>query len=277
MSVTQLDLSSEDFINFSIQNPLLEFNDVMNEVLWEYRQGGAKEKTEAVVLIPGIYETTNSMFLIGSKLISLGYRVLIVSIPAYEKIDKFVVGLDQLTASLHIMSVHLVGVGFGGFLSLFVCSAKILSAEVKSISLIASFMESNMFKASGGFFSSFFGKGDLTAELSPNHAPSHLMPGIAFVTKEMESMPGSLLSSRIKCRSSKSKAPAPALDASRALIIQPLDWAYKMENAAKPHKVITGAHYATINNGGLLPHLSNPQEVLTHLEQHLEKWTQKSE
>ena len=272
-----LEISSQEFVSFSFGSPLLEFYDKINQIKWEYRQGGPKDSSEAVILIPTIYENTNSMFLIATGLISKGYRVLILSIPESEKIDPILVGFDQITAFLHISSIHLIGIGFGGFLSMFITSFKTLSAEIKSLILISSFTETTLFKSPNGLFSSLVIRGDLLSELSPNLIPNNLKDSINFISKEIENIPKSILLARSKCRNSKLKCPLPTFNDERVLIIQPIDWAYKLEQTAKPHKVIQGSKTIMTQLGGLLPHLVIPDIILNHLYEHLLKWYKKND
>jgi hypothetical protein len=62
------------------------FTDGMNNISWEYRQGGRDDAHEAVVLVTSIYETTNCLYLLGMELLSAGHRLLLVSIPVCSSV-----------------------------------------------------------------------------------------------------------------------------------------------------------------------------------------------
>ncbi|KAH0793305.1 Maspardin [Histomonas meleagridis] len=265
----ELNLSSSEFINFSCNAPVQQFVDTINNVSWEFRQGGPVERDEAVIIISGIYDTTNSMYIIGDGLIKSGYRVLIISIPPYESVSQFLTGFDLLTASKMISKVHLVGFGFGGFLALHLTSFHSLSAEIISLTLIASYMETKLFNHSVSFFTALTGKGDLIDEVSRGNLPKDLEESTKFIINEIKSLPSSVVSARIHMRAKAPRAPLPKLSADRILIVQPTDWAFKFEATAIPQKMIKGAKYIKIEKGGHHPHLANPDVLIQIIKEHI--------
>ena len=264
------DVSSSEFVSFSCMMPLSEFNDVVNGVKWEYRQAGNRDSQEAVIFIPGIYENTNGVFRVAPKLVELGYRVLVISIPRYDRINELLVGFDTLTASLQIFRGHLVGNDFGGFISLFLNNAKFLSCEIASLTLVSSYTNSQKFKKTITFFTPV-GKGDLISEITPNLVPEHLKPSVNFVVKMIDSFTSNLTLSRFKCRQSLLSAPIPS-NGDNILVIQPVDWAFKLDNAARPNKVIPGVNTAKLEKGGIFPLLAAPEEFLKNFLPHLKKF-----
>ena len=266
-------VSSSEFVEFSCLCPVQKFDDIMNEVTWEYRVGGREDADEAVAIIPDVNETTNGSFLVARGLINAGYRVLIVSIPPYLSVVPFMTGFDLLTASKMISKVHLVGIGFGGYLCCQIANFHQLSAEVGSITIISSCMNpAKIFKSAIGAFPSLTGKSDLTKELNKDKVPEPLRPACAFVASEIESLPSALVGARLKFRGKAPLAPVPKIDAERVMVIQPSDWAFKMEDAARPHRAIPGCRYEKIESGGNVPHLANADKVVELLKDHLGKW-----
>ena len=266
-----LDTNSGEFVNFSASAPLNEFLDVVNNVKWEYRVAGPSEKQEAVVFIPGIYENTNTMFLVAPKLVSLGYRVLIVSIPAYSKISELLVGFDTLTAKLHIFRAHLIGNDFGGFISLFLNAAQFLSCEIASLTLVSSYTNSSTFKKTITFFTPV-SQGTLIAEITPDRVPEPLKPSVEFVAKIVNSFSSALVLARIKCRQSQMNAPIPTENTEKILVIQPVDWAFKLENSHRPNKTIQGVKIVKMQKGGLFPHLAAPEDFFDHILSHIKEF-----
>ena len=271
--MTSLSLSSPEFVEFSCLCPVQKFEDIMNEVTWEYRIGGRDDAEEAVAIIPDVNETTNGCFLVAKGLISAGFRVLVVSIPPYLSVVPFMTGFDLLTASKMISKVHLVGIGFGGYLACQISNFHQLSAEVGSITIISSCLNpAKLFKSAIGAFPSLTGKSDLTKELNRDKVPEGLRPACAFVVSEIESLPSALVGARLKFRGKAPPAPLPKVDAERVMVIQPADWAFKMDETARPHKVITGCRYEKIESGGNVPHLANPEKLVELIKEHLTKW-----
>ena len=265
----KLSTSSNDFISFSFSSPIQQYKDPINGVTCDYRQGGPEESEECVVIIPGIYDSTNSSYLVARSLIKAGLRVLIVSIPQYETIQLFLTGFDLLTAYLKISKIHLVGIGFGGFLSLFIDNFKSLCAQIESIVLISSYLETKLFGTPSGFLASLTAKSDLIDEILKKNTPKELMDSVNFMVDEIKNLPSSLLSSRIKLRAKAQKAPLPKLDHHKVLIIQPTDWAFKFEYTAIPQKMIHDAKYVKIDMGGHHPHLANPDEISKLILEHI--------
>lgn len=269
----ELSLDSSEFISYSCSSPIREFTDSINEVNWEYRQGGAVELDEAIIIIPDIFDSTNSMYLIGSVLIQAGYKVIVISIPPYNSISSFMNGFDLFTAQKLISKIHLVGFGFGGYLAMSLTNFSSMSAEILSLTVISSYMDTSSFKKSG-IFNSFTGKGDLHGEVLPcvSKFPAYLKPAAVFEIKELESIPANTISARIKMRMNSPVLKTPKIDMQRMLIIQPVDWAFKMNDNARPQKNVNGAKYVKIEQGGHLSNLANPDEVSRLLKEHLHEW-----
>ncbi|OHT08260.1 hypothetical protein TRFO_23272 [Tritrichomonas foetus] len=250
----------------------------MNNVVWYFRQGGRISRDEAIILIPSIAEDTNSMYLVASDLMASNYRVVIVSIPAYENIHEFLNGFDLFTAKLLIGKVHLIGFGFGGFLSLHIASYQQLSAIIKSITLVSSFLSTQVFKKSSGLFSKLTGKAVLVDELCINQVPKNLKESCVFIADLLENIPSQIISARLKMRSNAPSAPIPEMPQNSILIIQSLDWAFKLNDGAVPHRVInTSQKVALLSTGGNHPHLAAPDKLLVFIKHHLEKWITKDE
>lgn len=265
----QLSTSSNEFVSFSFSSPVQQYKDPINEIVWDYRHGGPVENEECIVIIPGIYDSTNSSYLVANSLIKANKRVLIVSIPQCETVQTFLSGFDLLTAYLKISKIHLVGIGFGGFLSLFIDNFKSLSAQIETMALISSFMETKLFRAAGGFLASLTVRGDLIDEISKRNTPPELAPSVNFMVEEVKSLPAPLLTSRMRLRTKTQKAPMPCLDHSKILIVQPVDWAFKFEYSAIPQKMIQNAKYVKIEMGGHHPHLANPTEITKLILEHI--------
>ncbi|OHT00986.1 hypothetical protein TRFO_32150 [Tritrichomonas foetus] len=270
----ELNLSSSEFINYSCNAPTQQFTDTINEVIWEFRQGGPVENDEAVVIISDIYDSINSMYLVATRIMAAGYRVVTISIPGYQSVSSFMTGFDLFTASKLISKVHLVGFGFGAFLALNLASFPSLSAEIISLSLVSGFMSTTPFKKVAGFFSAFTGKSDLHGEVFPSSGkfPSNLKPAASFELKELESIPAGLVAARVRMRATAAPVKLPKhVTPERILIIQPCDWTFKMDDKDRPQKAIQGTKYVKIETGGHLSHLANPNEVTNIIKQHIEQ------
>jgi pimeloyl-ACP methyl ester carboxylesterase len=244
----------------------------MTSITWEYRIGGPLDAPEAIALISSIYETTNSWYRIAKNLIETGYRVLIISIPAYQSVQGFVTGFDLLIAAKLISKIHLIGVGFGAFLALHISNFRNLTAEVVSLTIISSFMNSQIFPTTDGFLTKLTGRSDLIAELGIAKVPSNLTESVQFVSEDLKSIPSALIGFRIKLRGSAPPAPQPQLPRDRVLVIQPTDWTFTMDASVRPHKALNGCRYEKIEMGGNHPHLANPGEVLRLIKDHLQNW-----
>jgi pimeloyl-ACP methyl ester carboxylesterase len=248
------------------------FTDVMNNINWEYRQGGRDDVHEAVVLLPSIYETTNCLYLLGMELLSAGHRLLLVNIPVCSSVLGAQIGFDLLLAAKQISRVHLIGVGFGGFLALHFAQFRGLSAEVLSLSLIAAFMDTTFFHKSGSFFARFTGKHNLTAELAVNRMPPSLRESVEFVKSELDTVSGGAVALRLKMRAIAPEAPMPSIAPERVLVLQPVDWAFSFPETAKPEKRIQGCRFEEIELGGCFPHLANTATVAEIVKNHLTLW-----
>lgn len=273
--IQNLSLDSSEFISYSCSSPIQKFSDTVNGIDWDFRQGGAIELDEAVIIISDIFESTNSSYLIASSLIEAGYRVVVISIPPYPSMSTFLTGFDLFTASKMISKAHLVGFGFGGYLAISICNFPSLSAEILSLSVISGYMNTSSFKKSGGIFGSFMGKSDLHGEVFPSSSqfPANLKPAATFEVKELESIQSSLITARVKLRQQVGPAKPPQSPSpEKILIVQPVDWAFKMDDNARPQKVIQGANYVKIQTGGHLSQLANASEIQKLLKEQLQKW-----
>lgn len=273
--IQNFSLDSSEFISYSCSSPSQKFLDTVNGVEWDFRQGGAIELDEAIIIIPDIFNSTNSTYLISASLIKAGYRVIVISIPPYPSVTTFLTGFDLFTASNMISKAHLVGFGFGGYLALNLCNFPSLSVQILSLSIISAYMNTSSFKKSGGLFGSFMGKNDLHSEVFPSSLqfPAHLKPAASFEIKELEAIPSTIISSRVKLRQICAPVKPPqSLSSESILIVQPTDWAFKMEDSARPQKNIEGANYVKIPVGGHLSYLANAPEIQKLLEEHLHKW-----
>lgn len=268
----KLGLSTPEFVNFSLKAPMRQFRDIINDIEWNYRIGGNDTSEEAVVLIASITETTNSMYLVATPLIDAGYRVLIIDMPPYQHISTLMTGFDLLTASLLIAKIHFVGFGFGGFLALHLANFKQLSAEVESISIIAGFMDVQTFKKPMSFFTKLTAKAALFDELDRATVPEHLKESVNFVASEIDVMPIPDVINKLKVRSTAPPAQKPNIDSEKILVIQPLDWTYKVDNSVRPHKAIEGVVLHKIEKGGNFAELANPEEVVNQVKEHLSRW-----
>ena len=274
-SSVPLNLSSPQFISFSCSAPLQTFKDTVNNVEWEFRQGGAIQLDEAVVIISDIYDSPNTMYIVMGCLIDAGYRVINICIPPYNGVSSFLTGFDLFTASKLISKVHLVGFGFGGYLAMSLCNFPALSAEILSVAIIAGYMSPGPFKHSGGLFSGLTGKSDLHGELYPTtyKFPADLKQAAAFAVKEMESVPASIVAARVRLRQGAPPTKPPNMtEPKRILIVQPVDWCFKMDNKDRPQKVIEGALYQKIEKGGHIPHLANPMKIVDLLKEFIGHW-----
>jgi pimeloyl-ACP methyl ester carboxylesterase len=245
----------------------------VNEVQWQYRQGGNSNSEEAVIIIPSIAESTNSMFLITPGLISEGFRVIIVSIPSYTEVSKFLTGFDLLTAKMRLSEIHLVGMGFGGFLALHIAGFRHLSAHVRSLAMISSYLNGQCFGKKSGLFSRLSGKARLAEELEIDKVPPTLVPGVRFVLRDMESLSSLVAANRLHMRAGGlAAAIPPSMPEGSVLIVHCLDWELKIPPEAVPHAVIKGQTVALLKTGGILAHLASPDKLLEYMKIHLGKW-----
>ncbi|EAY05895.1 hypothetical protein TVAG_353350 [Trichomonas vaginalis G3] len=271
MSKEEYSVSSEEFVNFSVKAPLTTFVDTINNKCWEYRLSIAENSVGTVIILPGIYENTNTSYKLATKLFEDGYRVLILSIPAYDNINELLVGFDTITASLKVFSAHIIGVDFGGFISLFLKNSKFLSCEILSFTLVSSYINSTKYKKNLSFFSQG-SKSDLIVELSPKAIPPHLKLALDFVISQLDTVPSDVIKGRIKCRKSHLKAPIPE-NGDNFLIIQPTDFAYKLDSNDRPNHAIPNATVIKIEKGGFFPHVSNVDELYNHFHTFIAKFT----
>ena len=248
-----------------------EFEDPVNGVSWQYRQGGNSDGDEAVVIFPTIYETTNTMFLFATALIKEGFRVVVVSIPPCETLSSFLNGFDLFTATMRIAKVHLIGFGFGGFLCLHIASFKQLSACVASLILINSYMNTKLFSKTSGVLSRLTGKSQLCEELAVDKAPIEVRQCFEFVLSEIESMPPLTASRRLKMRAKSPSAAVPEMPENSILMIQCLDWASHLSDDAVPQANIKSQKVALLSSGGVLPHLASCEKLLAYVNFHLSK------
>jgi pimeloyl-ACP methyl ester carboxylesterase len=266
-------LSSPEFIQFSCAYPAQIFTDPVNEVQWQYRQGGSPDLEEAVIIIPTICESTNTMFFIASGLISEGYRVFVVSIPPYKEVAKFMNGFDRFTARMRIGEVHLIGIGFGGFLALHVTNYRHLSAHVRSLVLVSSYLSGQCFGTKTGFFSRLTGKSTLAKELEADTVPPTLRESVKFVLAEVEQMTSLVAANRLDMRANAPLArPPTGMPEGSVLIIHCLDHTMKIPAEYAPQTVMKTQTVALLKTGGLLPHLASPEKLLEYLKLHLAKW-----
>lgn len=240
---------------------------------WDYREGGKLDSDEAIIIITGIFESTNTPFLIVPELIRLGYRVITISIPSYHKLSEFLCGFDFFTARMRISKVHIIGIDLGGFLALHLASFKQLSAEIKSLTVISSYMNTTLFKRRHGLFSNSGSKSTLLGDLTEIQFPPHLRPAVQFLRKEVENMNPNLISARCMLRNTSSPVSSPSLPEGSILVVQSLDFSYKLRDEAVPHKMIKGAKVALMKQGGNFPHLVAPSDLLVYINLHLSRWS----
>lgn len=262
--------SSEEFINFSVQAPLTTYTESINGRTWEYRQSVANDSKEIVIIIPGIYENANTSYKIATKLINDGYKVLILPIPNYDTINEVMSGFDAITSTKHIFKAHIIGVDFGGFVSLFLYNSKFISCEIASITLINSFVLSTKYKRTINFFSPG-SRSDLITELALKAIPPHLKSSVEFVIANLNNVSSDVVKARIKCRQNLQKAPIPA-DGEKIMILQATDWAFKLDSNDRPNHAIPNATVTKIEKGGFFPHLANADETYEHVHNHIMKW-----
>lgn len=227
------------------------------------------DSKDAVIIFPTIAESTNTMFLIASGLIKQGHRVIVVSIPGYNDIDNFMIGFDMFTAKMQIFDAHLIGAGFGGFLALHLCSCGQLSTRIRSLVVICSYMTTDTFKKRGGFFTS--SKSLITDELPIEAIPLHLQQTAEFVLSDADAMSSTLATARVNMRATALRAPIPEMPPNTILIIQCLDWSFRLKDDGVPHAVIKNQKVALLKTGGNWPHIAAPEKLMTYVGLHLSK------
>ncbi|KAH0789232.1 maspardin [Histomonas meleagridis] len=211
------------------------------------------------------------MFRIVPSLLEVVGRVVIVSIPSYEKLSHFLVGFDVFTAKFQISQIHLIGFGLGGFLSLHISTYPNLSAEIKSLTLVSSYVSTVDFR-NAGFLKFFTGKTRIFKDLSLDSAPDHLVNSYAFIAKEIEIIPASLISSRLTLRATSPNISISKIPQNPILIIQTLDFPLNISNSALPQQALGSmASVCLLKIGGCFPHLADPENLISCIKRHLQK------
>ena len=173
---------------------------------------------------------------------------------------------------MRIFKAHIIGIELGGFLALHIASFKQLSTEISSLTIISSYMNPTLFQRKSGVFFKPSGKAIIISDLTDNQFPPHLRPGAQFLRRLVEEFPVSLANCRISLRNESPPAPVPSLPDGAVLVVQSLDFSYKLQDNAVPHKVIKGAKVALLKKGGIFPHLIVPSDLLVYVNLHLSKW-----
>ena len=72
-------------------------------------------------------------------------------------------------------------------------------------------------------------------------------------------------------------APIPHEHTDKILVIQPIDWAFKLDVTSRPHKSIEGVKVVKMESGGFFPHLANPNEFVDHVLNHINQFREQKE
>lgn len=263
------------FIQISVAHPIqFVFDRVWGNQLC-YREYGPSESREAVVFLPGIYETVSSSCYMLSRLEKLNFRCIALDLAGYTDYKKAAHGFDQLCVRRSVDKVHIIGSDFGGFLGLQIMSSNELEVKVMSITLINSFTSTyHLPKLPIGF--SMIGKLQaktiLFHEIENTQALADGSRGALFASQEIDYMERDDVFKRLQFRiqiPNKIEYPDPP---SRIMSIETLDRRLLIPEQAVPSVSIKGVKLALMKEGGDWPHIDFSEDILHYIVAHLHQW-----
>ena len=243
---------------------------------WRFRTTSENDlKTdEAVVIIPGTYETCTSYIYLLDRLVSLGYRAVIIDFGEYPKFKQIAKAFDQFCDGIGVNKAHIIGDDLGGFIALQVASHPKIGTKILSISLINSFTSLSVLKKPNFLFSVF---GQLSArsilqkEIDNFHIPQEYTSAV-FIKKEIENELPEVLAARIKMREAKTMQIQPRCDPASIMSIETLDKFFVFDEKFLPSIGLKGCRQALMKFGGEWPHIQNPDDIVEYITAHLRKW-----
>ena len=263
-------------VKLSMKYPIQYKFDRVYGVQWRFRTTSANDlKTdEAVVMIPGTYETCTSYIYMLDKLVSLGYRAVIIDFGEYPKFKQIAKAFDQFCDGLGVNKAHIIGDDMGGFMALQIASHPKIGTKILSISLINAFTSLSVLKRPNILFSVF---GQLSArsllkkEIEEFHSPQGYTSEI-FIQKEIETELPDVLDARLKLRNAKTMTINPRCDPSAIMSIETLDKFFLFDEEYIPSIALKGCRQALMKWGGEWPHIQNPDDTIEYITAHLRKW-----
>ena len=152
-----LHYSDATFVKISTHHPLEEIVDGSGRVV-RYRIFDQESKEEAVIFLPGMYETCSSAVYLLDVLSSEGFRCFSIEMNSYDNYSMYVRALLKFCEREKIKRVHLIGSDTGGFDAIEFASFPFLGRNlaILSITLINSFREPKFWECLPTKFKIFF-------------------------------------------------------------------------------------------------------------------------
>ncbi|EAY22478.1 hypothetical protein TVAG_035010 [Trichomonas vaginalis G3] len=262
-------------LNLSVSHPIQYKFDKVYGIQWQYRCGGNQNDPEAVVFLPGTYETCSSSIYILDKLIKQGYRAFALDLGEYMKYKQLAKGFDQFCAQLNIKKAHLIGSDLGGFYALQIASYPKLETQIKSITLINAFTSTDVYNKPG-FVIEILGdlgaKPILHSEIKKLYPKENPSPTAVFIDNELDKAIAEILKARIKIRKATNLQINPRCELAAIMSIETLDKRFVFQEKFLPSIAIEGCKQALMKDGGDWPHIQNPDDTFHYITAHLRKW-----
>lgn len=269
------------FIQLSCKCPINFFEDKCNGISWEYREmwcnqlPNSKNSSEAIIIMPGIYESVSSYFRLMPELAAHGYRVVSIGYSEHTSFRTFPIGFNELMVMLKIREIHFIGNGFGAFIILQLCSNPKKAWLAKSLTLINGYTNTDLYNKSSIVlkpFSLISAKSNLFSEFDRYNLSKNPSNSVLFVAHELSDMKAAVAASRIELRHRKGWPLDIQLPDEAIMSIETNDRIIKTPESALPETIFPKCKMALMKEGGEFPHLEKPYDILPYLLSHLTKW-----
>ena len=270
-----LHYSDATWVRISTAHPIEAIVDGFGRVV-RYRSFKQKNKDEAVILLPGMYETCSSGLYLLDFLASHGCSCFSIELNTYDTYSSFVRGLLKFCEREEIKKVHLIGSDTGGFDAIQFASFPYLGRNlaILSITLINSFKEPKIWEcipAKFKVFGKLIAKNILLENIEKSKAIEKGSRGAVFCAKEIDVAKSSEIAKKIRRMVSSRFPIAPAVEPESILSIETTNRSLEVIEEQNPSKSMPKIKVISMEKGGDWPHIEASQETGQYIIEHIKE------
>lgn len=270
-----LHYSDPVFVKISTAHPMQEIRGAGKQFI-RYRVFDQENEGEAIIFLPGMFETCSSSLYLLDQIAQRGYRCYSVELVGYDTYSDYVRGLCKFCRREKLHKLHLIGSDVGGFDAIEFASFPYLGSDlaIMSVTLINSFREPKMWEVAPiklKVFGRLLMKSFLMDKIQESGALDQGLRAAVFCMKEIDQTDSFSLITRLKRLSSSRFPIAPALESDRILSIEPSDRAMSIPEEVIPSHAMSNITVQELAKGGDWPHIEVSSAVADLIVAHLEK------
>ncbi|OHS99657.1 hypothetical protein TRFO_08280 [Tritrichomonas foetus] len=274
----QLHVQDPLFMSISVSHPLESEIDYVYGNQIQYRRFGSTDETQdAVIMIPGLYESCSGSVYLFALLEKYGYRGYIIELPGYKKFKHSSLGFIQFCAKKKIQRCHLIGSDLGGYQCLQIASYPYVNKEIEilSIILINSYTDIEAVKnqtVSSKIFGKLAAKRVITKDIERANNINPNSKSTNFITKEIKFLNSEDIATRLELMNSHPRTIELCVPNEAVMSIETLNHTIPIPESAIPSVSLENCRVALLKDGGDWPHIEEPEDACQYILAHLRKF-----